>query len=117
MNLSTVFSVPVISPGPDIVFGENDVLKAGDDIFSILFFPGHTSGGIALYSRENNMLLSGDFIFRDSIGRMDSPTGSVEKMKESLKRVILMPPETVVYPGHGLPFSLGVFTSEIYLKL
>ncbi|MGA2141468.1 MAG: MBL fold metallo-hydrolase [Brevinematales bacterium] len=117
LNLSTVFSIPVISPEPDLEFVENDVLKAGDDTFSILFFPGHTSGGIALYSREKNMLFSGDFIFRDSIGRMDSPTGSIEKMKESLKKVILMPPETVVYPGHGLPFSLGDFIKEIYPEI
>lgn len=118
LNLSTFFSVPLISPPADLVIEkENETIKLGDDSFSILFFPGHTSGGIGLYRKEDNLLFSGDFIFRDSIGRMDSPTGSIEAMKQSLKKVVLFPAETLVYPGHGLPFYLGEFTRNIYPEI
>ncbi len=115
LNLSTLFTVPVISPAPDILFeNEGKIFRLEDDVFSVMFFPGHTAGGIALYQKENKMLFSGDFIFLDSIGRMDSPTGSIEEMKQSLERVISLPEETAVFPGHGLPFKLGDFIREVY---
>ncbi len=118
LNLSTVFSIPVISPPPDLLIeSETETLALGNDVFSIIYYPGHTSGGIALYQKENKMLFSGDFIFRDSIGRMDSTSGSIEQMKQSLKKVILLPSETTVYPGHGLPFQLGEFIKTIYPEI
>ncbi len=118
LNLSAFFSTPVVSPPADIeIEKENNVLKLGRLEFRVLFFPGHTEGGLALYQKEEKALISGDFIFQDSIGRMDSPSGSVSQMKSSLEKVMLLPSDTRVYPGHGLPFLLSDFKNNIYPEI
>lgn len=70
--------------------------------FQILHTPGHTPGGICLYSARDEVLFSGDTLFAGSVGRTDFPSGSHEALIEGIKTQLLtLPEQTHVYPGHG----------------
>lgn len=70
--------------------------------FQILHTPGHTPGGISLYSQAEGAVFTGDALFAGSIGRTDFAYGNGEQLINSVKRKLLtLPDDTVVYPGHG----------------
>ena len=66
--------------------------------------PYHTAGSVCLYLKDSNALISGDFLFCVCLGRCDLPNNAARKLKESLEKVLSLPEETRVYPGHG-PFT------------
>lgn len=84
---------------------DHSILPFGNTEFRILETPGHTAGGICVL--VDNMMFSGDTLFFRSIGRTDFPTGNPNQMAESLKRLMTLPEETIVYPGHGIRTSIG----------
>ncbi len=67
----------------------------------VIHTPGHTPGGVCYYVKELGLLLSGDTLFAGSIGRTDFPGGNMTEMLTSLKRLMELPDETLVIPGHG----------------
>ncbi|TCL56014.1 glyoxylase-like metal-dependent hydrolase (beta-lactamase superfamily II) [Kineothrix alysoides] len=70
--------------------------------------PGHTIGGCCYYFEEDRMLISGDTLFQESVGRTDLPTGSMSTLTRSIKeRLYVLPDEVKVYPGHGEPTEIG----------
>lgn len=69
--------------------------------FNVIFNPGHSSDSTSFYFKEHNILFSGDFIFYESIGRCDLPTGDYNAMKESINKIKSYPLDMVIYPGHG----------------
>jgi glyoxylase-like metal-dependent hydrolase (beta-lactamase superfamily II) len=70
--------------------------------------PGHTEGSICLYFPAEQKLIAGDTLFAGSIGRTDLPGGSFDKIMDSLKgRVLALPDETIVVPGHGPETTIG----------
>lgn len=70
--------------------------------FKVIATPGHTIGSCCFYFEEDNMLIAGDTLFYESVGRTDLPTGSMSKLTRSLQEKILTLPDKVkVYPGHG----------------
>lgn len=72
------------------------------DEIEAIHTPGHTQGGTCFYVKEANLLISGDTIFNESVGRTDLPGGNHDQLIKSIKNKILaLPPETVIYPGHG----------------
>ena len=83
---------------------------------SILSTPGHTPGSICLYfntpssSHLSPFILSGDTLFKMGYGRTDLPGGNFSQLIDSLDRLFALPPETVVYPGHGEPTTIGAET-------
>jgi len=83
--------------------GEN--LRLGKLVFEVIHTPGHTEGGIVLFGE--GVLFSGDTLFAGSIGRYDLPGGNWEELKESLRRLMKLPVDTVVYPGHGEASSIA----------
>ncbi len=97
-------------PAPDILVAEGDNLSIGENTVTIMHTPGHSPGSLCL--RHNNLLLSGDTIFAGSIGRTDFPGGSLEAMKQSFRRIIDLPAETKLFPGHG-PLSTVADEREI----
>jgi len=112
-NLSTLFMDPIVSVPADIVIhDENTVLEIGEYTFKIYHVPGHTEGSIALYNEEKKVLFSGDLIFNGSFGRTDFPGGSSKKLKNSLMKILELPPDTIVYPGHEEPFPLKEFIAH-----
>jgi len=86
---------------------EGDIIHVGESSWKVIHTPGHTPGGICLYSAEEGMLISGDTLFRGSMGRLDIPTGEPERMWNSLKKLSTLPPETRVFPGHGGTTTIG----------
>ncbi len=84
---------------------ETKQLNFGETSLRVLFTPGHSPGHISLYSKENNSLISGDVIFKGSIGRTDLPGGNYETLINSIKKeIITLNNNTKVYSGHG-PFT------------
>ena len=81
---------------------EGDGLRVGDISAGVIHTPGHTEGSICLYFPAQKLLIAGDTLFAGSIGRTDLPGGSFDKIMSSLHgRVLALPDETVVIPGHG----------------
>jgi hydroxyacylglutathione hydrolase len=86
----------------------DETLQAGSLKASVLHTPGHTEGSVCLYFPTEKMLIAGDTLFQRSIGRTDLPGGSFEKIIRSLHdRVLTLPDETKVIPGHGPATTIG----------
>jgi hydroxyacylglutathione hydrolase len=103
--------VGMASPGKvdiDQNVKQADTVKAGSLVGSVIQTPGHTEGSICLYFPTEKKLIAGDTLFAGSIGRTDLPGGSFEKIIRSLhEKVLALPDETVVVPGHGPLTSIG----------
>lgn len=77
-------------------------INFGDDTLEVLFCPGHSPGSVCFYNAKQNFLIAGDVLFYRSIGRTDLPGGDHPTLIRSIKnRLLNLPAETVVYPGHG----------------
>src|SRR5262249_45792667 len=103
--------IGMASPGTveiDQSLGHADKVKAGSLEADVLHTPGHTEGSICLYFAPEKKLIAGDTLFAGSIGRTDLPGGSIQKIMNSLhERVLSLPDETVVVPGHGPLTTIG----------
>ena len=73
----------------------------------ILPTPGHTPGSVCFYFPEDKVLFSGDTLFQMGYGRTDLPGGDIQQLWHSLDLLLALPPETVVYPGHGAPTTIA----------
>jgi len=83
-------------------------LVLGDAQFQIRHTPGHTQGSISLWIPEENKLIAGDTLFRDSIGRTDLPGGNTRQILTSIhEKLMPLPEEAVVIPGHGPNTTIG----------
>ena len=88
--------------------GDLDSVQAGPLSAQVLHTPGHTEGSICLYFPLEKKLIAGDTLFAGSIGRTDLPGGSFDKIIRSLhEKVLALPDETIVVPGHGPLTSIG----------
>jgi hydroxyacylglutathione hydrolase len=103
--------IGVESPGKveiDESVGQADTVKPGSLIANVIHTPGHTEGSVCLYFPAEKKLIAGDTLFAGSIGRTDLPGGSFEKIIRSLhQKVLALPDETVVVPGHGPLTTIG----------
>jgi hydroxyacylglutathione hydrolase len=93
----------------DLIFlREGEVIRLGDDELQVLFTPGHSPGHVSFWCRAQQFVLSGDVLFRQSIGRTDLPGGSFETLIQSIReKLFVLPEETIVYPGHGPETTVG----------
>lgn len=83
-------------------------IQLGSDRLDVLFTPGHSPASISFYAKEYNFLISGDVLFRESIGRTDLPGGDAGILAKSIRtQFYTLPDETIVYPGHGMPTTIG----------
>jgi len=99
------------SPAPDKLVKDGDVLTVGKMSFDIIHTPGHTPGGICLYAEPH--LFTGDTLFVGAIGRTDFPGGDYAQFMRSIKeRLLLLPADTVVWPGHGYGGSRSTIGEE-----
>jgi hydroxyacylglutathione hydrolase len=93
---------------PDIWLNEGDQLSYGRYTFNVLYTPGHAPGHVTFYEAKENVIFDGDVLFAGSIGRTDLPGGDYEVLMNSIHAKLLpLPPETVVYSGHGPPTTLA----------
>lgn len=111
-NGSAVFGMHVTAPPADRLLQHDEVITVGQMAFRVLHTPGHTPGGICFYKEaaggDTPHLIAGDTLFAGSIGRTDLPGGHHATLIRSIKEQLLsLPPETVVYPGHGPTTTTG----------
>jgi hydroxyacylglutathione hydrolase len=108
MRMLTSLGVsPVKSPPrPDRLLKDGDMIDLGDLHFEVLYTPGHSSGGICLSG--HGVVFSGDTLFKLGIGRTDFPGMSHERLMKSIReKLMVLPDETIVYPGHGPATTIG----------
>ncbi|MCR4739852.1 MAG: MBL fold metallo-hydrolase [Lachnospiraceae bacterium] len=103
-----------VSVGEKIRMRADVYLKDGEDVdidgirFRVLHTPGHTAGSTCYYFEDEGMLIAGDTLFEGSVGRTDLPTGNMGELIQSIRRRLLtLPDETRVYPGHGNDTTIG----------
>jgi len=92
---------------PDGFFKDGDHITIGDIDFQVIHTSGHTPGGVCFYCADENVLFSGDTLFKGSIGNISFPTARVKVMWISLTKLSRLPSKTVVYPGHGESTTIG----------
>ncbi len=89
-------------PVPDRWIEAGEVLRFGNSELEVLFTPGHSPGSVSFYNKKEGVLISGDVLFRMSIGRFDFPGGNYETLMHSITQTLLpLPGNTRVYSGHG----------------
>jgi len=89
-------------PDPGGYLSDNQILTFGNSSLVALHVPGHAPGSFAFYSEENSCVFTGDALFAGSIGRTDLPGGdNVTLIKSIRSKLFVLPPSTVLYPGHG----------------
>jgi len=105
-NLSALLGLPLSSPAADRFLAEGDTITIGDESLRVFHTPGHSPGGLSLYRK--GILICGDLIFLESIGRHDLPGGDLRTLISSLRnKVFPLPDETILYPGHGEITTVG----------
>jgi hydroxyacylglutathione hydrolase len=106
LNLSVFLGYGFTSPDADRSLREGEKLPLGKEELLVIEVPGHTPGGIALYAP--GLLFAGDTLFQEGVGRTDLPGGSMTVLLDSIREKLLtLPPETEVLPGHGGPTTIG----------
>ena len=97
--------------GPLVWLKPGEKVQWGDDPHNqldILFLPGHSPGSVGFYCAAQGFLIGGDVLFRGSIGRTDLPGGDHDTLLKSIRGVLWpLPDDTIVYPGHGEPTTIG----------
>ena len=99
------------SPPVDREIADNDTVSFGKEKLTVIHTPGHTPGGVCLYSAPN--LFTGDTLFVGGVGRTDFPGGSSTELRDSIKEKLLgLPGDTVIWPGHGYGGSRSTIAEE-----
>lgn len=94
--------------GPLHFLKEGDEIVFGDNQLKILFTPGHSPASVCFYCKAQHFIIGGDVLFRESVGRFDLPGGNEEVLYKSIReKLYVLPDETIVYPGHGEPTTIG----------
>jgi glyoxylase-like metal-dependent hydrolase (beta-lactamase superfamily II) len=93
---------------PDGFLEEGDVVSFGNQQLKVLFVPGHAPGHIAFYHEASHIIISGDVLFYNSIGRTDLPGGNYQTLIQSIhEKMFTLPDDVTVYPGHGPETTIG----------
>lgn len=96
---------------------DEDLIHIGEIEFKVIATPGHTKGSLSLYCEKERLIFTGDTLFSGTWGRTDLPTGSfIEIMNSISEKLMILPDETIVYPGHGKTTMIQDEKS-IYLEL
>lgn len=95
-------------PQPDFYLEDGQQFTFGNSILDVFHVPGHSAGSIALYSFSDSFVITGDALFKGSIGRTDLPGGNYQSLITSIRKKLLTLPENVlVFPGHGPNTTIG----------
>ena len=107
-NLSAPFGQPITSPPADRLVREGDVVEAAGIRLEVLDVPGHSPGHVVFVYRDSPCIVfGGDVLFRESIGRYDFPNSNGRLLLDGIRtKLFTLPPETVIYPGHGPPTTI-----------
>ena len=107
-NLSIMSGFSYVTEPAEVILEDNQTIELAGVKLEVLHTPGHTPGGISLYSKEQNVVFVGDALFAGSVGRTDFPGGRMSQLIKGIKEKLLtLPEETKVYPGHGPDTTIG----------
>jgi glyoxylase-like metal-dependent hydrolase (beta-lactamase superfamily II) len=95
-------------PSPDFDAKDGDVLKFGNLEFQVIESPGHTPGSVCFFNGKEKIIFVGDTLFKRSVGRTDLPGGNGKMLEQSLRKLMELPEDTVVYSGHGPKTTIGI---------
>ncbi len=96
------------SPAPTRFIEAGESIQLGNEKLVVLFTPGHSPGSISFYNAEQGFVISGDVLFKQSIGRTDLPGGDLNILLQSIKyELFSLPDDTIVYSGHGPATTIG----------
>ena len=87
---------------------EDEKIQFGHSELNIRYTPGHVDGSMCLYAAKEGFIITGDVLFYESIGRSDLPTGNSNTLITNIKnKLLVLPDNTIVYPGHGPSTTIG----------
>ncbi len=106
---SRIFPLPfTIPPGKaDGYLEDGQALSIGETRLTVLFTPGHSPGHVCFYFESDKMLIGGDLIIGGAVGRTDLPDANPDDLDASIRKIMALPPETTLLPGHGEPSTLA----------
>ncbi|QGJ69695.1 Hydroxyacylglutathione hydrolase GloC [Planctomycetales bacterium 10988] len=110
LNLSAMFGFELLSPPADRTLKDGDTLNLAGFHLKVDLVPGHSPGHVTFYWQEgkNRLLINGDVLFFEGIGRSDFPGGSETQLKSGIReRLYKLPDDTIVLTGHGEPTTIG----------
>jgi glyoxylase-like metal-dependent hydrolase (beta-lactamase superfamily II) len=107
LNLSADFGM-AYTVEPDGYVHDGDICTEAGISFQVIATPGHTKGSCVYYFEEAGILVGGDTLFQESVGRTDFPTGSMSTLIRSIKeKLLVLPDEVKVFSGHGESTTIG----------
>lgn len=98
---------PIAPTRASAYLNDGDLIRVGSLRFEVLYTPGHTQGGVCFYEAQRKTLFSGDTLFKGSVGRWDFVDGDLAALARSLSRLMTLPDDVKVYPGHGDSTTIG----------
>jgi glyoxylase-like metal-dependent hydrolase (beta-lactamase superfamily II) len=101
-------------PEPDILVADGDEIRVGSLSFRVLHTPGHSPGGICLFGA--GVVITGDTLFAGAVGRTDFHGGDMDRLKQSFRRLMSLPPDTEILAGHGPNSTIGRERSENFFS-
>ncbi|MCX6278787.1 MAG: MBL fold metallo-hydrolase [Bacteroidetes bacterium] len=107
MGSSFGFKINKIPPSRRFL-EDDETIAWGNSSLKVLYTPGHADGSVCFYNAADGFVITGDVLFKDTIGRTDLPTGDFDQLMNSIKtKLFSLPDSTVVYPGHGPETNIG----------
>ncbi|MEX2141973.1 MAG: MBL fold metallo-hydrolase [Pirellulales bacterium] len=109
-NLSGLFGLALTSPPADQTLAEGDQYSVAGFEFLVREIPGHSSGHVVFISQKDTppVVFGGDVLFAGGIGRTDFPDGNFDQLAQGIRqKLYTLPDDTIVYPGHGEPTTIG----------
>lgn len=108
-SLSLFFGITMSKPPlPVRFFEDGEIINFGKSALKVIHVPGHSQGGVAFYSQEDQLLIAGDSLFLGSVGRTDLPGGNHEQLITAIKeKLMILDPKVKVYCGHGPETTIG----------
>jgi len=107
-NLSIMAGSSLTASKADYIIDEGDTINKAGIQLRVIHTPGHTPGGICLYSEKDDIIFVGDTLFAGSIGRTVFPNGNMQQLIKGIKlKLFTLPEDTIAYPGHGPETTIG----------
>jgi len=104
-----MFNLPFDNYQGEVIYlQEGDIISLGEDELKVIHAPGHSPGSICFYCEKQGFIIGGDVLFQNSIGRTDLPYGNHQDLLKNIQeKLFALPPDVVVYPGHGPATTIG----------